>query len=120
MYLLQLSYKFNFAGALLSVTADTVNSSSISIQWSVAEGTVVSGYTILYTNTNNTECFNDSDTVSISEGSSNSYEIEDLEEDTEYRITLTLSHENGPNDTEILMIATNDAGEPFSHTGVFI
>ena len=107
-------FKINFTGALLSVTADTVNSSAISIQWSVAEGTVVSGYTIFYTNTNNTECFNDSDTVSISEGSSNSYEIGGIEEDTEYRITLTLSHENGPDHTETLMIATDDAGEDIS------
>ena len=100
------------AAGALSVTVDSVNSSSISLRWSVAEGAMVSGYEISYTNANNTECFNDSDTEFIEEGSSDGYELEGLEEDTEYSITVTLSHDdNGVNDTQTLTAATLDARE---------
>ena len=91
------------------MTAATINSMAISIQWRVTECAAVSGYTISYTNTNNTQCFNDSNTVFVNNGSAEGYDIGGLQEDTEYSITVTLSHDNGLNDVDTVVQLTRDA-----------
>ena len=49
----------------------------------------VSTYTIFYSNTNNTQCFNDSNDISDISASETMYNLTGLQEATEYSITVT-------------------------------
>ena len=49
----------------------------------------VSTYSISYSNTNNTQCFNDSNDISDISGSETMYNLTGLQEATEYSITVT-------------------------------
>ena len=70
-----------------------------------------SGYTISYMNTDNTECFTSSDTWSDIDTSAVSYDIQGLEEGTQYSITVTLSHGDGASDEDIAVYSTEDASK---------
>ena len=90
---------------------------SISLQWSVIAGIQPSGYTISYSNTDNTDCFTISDTVSITDGSDMDYVIEDLEEGTEYTITVTLLRDDEATDEDTEKQATADASKSLKNVG---
>ena len=49
----------------------------------------VSTYSISYSNTNNTQCFNDSNDISDISASETMYNLTGLQEATEYSITVT-------------------------------
>ena len=49
----------------------------------------VSTYSISYSNTNNTQCFTDSNDISDISGSETMYNLTGLQEATEYSITVT-------------------------------
>ena len=76
----------------------------------MVEGITPAGYTISYSNTDNTECFIDSDTVTDIAASADDYNIQGLEEGTEYTVTVTLSREGGGNDVDTVIATTLDAG----------
>ena len=73
-------------------------------------GITPAGYTISYSNTDNTECFTDSDTVTDIAASADDYNIQGLEEGTEYTVTVTLSHDGGGTDVDTVIATTLDAG----------
>ena len=79
-------------------------STSISIQWTVS--ITATSYTISY-NTDNTECFIDSNTVTDIDGSAGDYTIGGLEEGTQYTITVAIE---GRADEDTVVQATQDAG----------
>ena len=70
-----------------------------------------SGYTISYMNTDNTECFTSSNTLTDIDTSAVSYDIQGLEEGTQYAITVTLSSEDGASDEDIAVYSTEDASK---------
>ena len=74
------------------------------------EGITPAGYTISYSNTDNTECFTDSDNVTGIVASADNYNIQGLEEGTEYTVTVTLSREGGGTDVDTVIATTLDAG----------
>ena len=85
-----------------------LSSTSILLQFSVIEGVEPSGYTIIYSNTN-TQCFSDSVTLSITD---EDYNIEGLEEGTEYTITVILERTDGLSDRDIVIATTADDRKP--------
>ena len=87
---------------------------SILIRWSVIESVVEapSGYNISYSNTENTDCFTISETVSITSDARNeSYNIQGLQEGTEYSITVSLWRDGAITDKDTVKHSTADAGE---------
>ena len=61
----------------------------MSISWALVKELTATSYTISYSNTNNTQCFTDSDDITGIAASETTYELTDLQEDTEYSITVT-------------------------------
>ena len=102
------------AGAI-SVTAGGASKTSILISWTVIDGVEPSGYTISYMNTDNTECFTDSDTVMDVDASADDYDIQGLREGTEYTITVTLSHGGEATGEDTVVRTTPDAGNTPSY-----
>ena len=74
------------------------------------EGITSTGYTISYNNTDNTDCFTDSDIVTGIDASADDYNIQGLEEGTEYTVSVTLSREGGGTDVDPVIATTLDAG----------
>ena len=96
----------------------SATATSISLQWSVIAGVQPSGYTVSYSNTDNTDCFTISDTVSITDGSDMDYVIEGLQEGAEYTITVTLlQDDDGLSDEDTEKHATADASKTLSNVG---
>ena len=85
----------------------SITSTSISIQWDVINTITATSYTISYSNTDNTECFTDSNTVTDIDGSAIDYTIHSLEEGTQYTITVAIE---GRADDDTVVQATRDAG----------
>ena len=77
----------------LTVSATTLSTTSISVSWELQNTLTATGYTISYTNTNNTQCFTDSRS-SIS-ASGTSHTVDNLEEGTQYSITVTATLTGG-------------------------
>ena len=65
-----------------------INATSVNISWTVADGVSVTGYSLSYSNTD-TSCFSDSDTVSGIADTATQYTLRNLQEFTEYTITVT-------------------------------
>jgi len=70
----------------------------------------VTGYSISYSNTD-TQCFTDSDTVSGVAAGETSHTLTDLEEGTEYTITVTALLTGGGRDEDSATATTLAAGE---------
>ena len=105
------------AGAI-SVEDISATATSISLQWSVIDDVQPSGYTVSYSNTDNTDCFTISNTVSITDASDMDYVIEGLEEGTEYTVTVTLlQDDDGPTDEDTEIQATADARKSLNNIG---
>ena len=96
------------------MTAGGATSTSILIRWTVI-GVEPAGYTISYMNTDNTECFTDSDTVTNIDSSADDYDIQGLQEGTEYTITVTLSRGGEATDEDTVVHTTPDAGNTPSY-----
>ena len=100
--------------AAISATVVSAMPTSILIRWSVIESVQPpSGYNISYSNTENTDCFTISETaVSItSDARDGSYNIESLQEGTEYSITVSLWRDGAISDMDTVKHSTADAGE---------
>ena len=83
-------------------------STSLSIMWQLLPTTsTVTTYTISYSNTNNTECYNDSNTIT---DISNSMTLDNLEEATEYSIIVTATLSNSQSHRDSTSATTLPAG----------
>ena len=99
--------------AAISATVVSAMPTSILIRWSVIESVQPpSGYNISYSNTENTDCFTISETVSItSDARDGSYNIESLQEGTEYSVNVSLWRDGAISDMDTVKHSTADAGE---------
>ena len=97
------------------MTTVSAMTTSIVISWTLTDEVVAEGYTISYRNTENTDCFTVFPTVPITDGSEDSYNIEGLEEGTEYLISVNLIRDGAVTDTGTVKNSTADAGE-FDHS----
>ena len=70
------------------VDIESSEATSLIISWTLIGSAVETGYSISYSNTD-TQCFTDSDTVSGIAAGETSHTLTDLEEGTEYTITVT-------------------------------
>ena len=70
------------------VNIESTEATSLIISWLLVGSAVQTGYSISYSNTD-TQCFTDSDTVSGIAAGETSHTLTDLEEGTEYTITVT-------------------------------
>ena len=70
------------------VYIESSEATSLIISWTLVSSAAVTGYSISYSNTD-TQCFTDSDTVSGIAAGETSHTLADLEEGTEYTITVT-------------------------------
>ena len=70
------------------VNIESTEATSLIISWSLVGSAVETSYSISYSNTD-TQCFTDSDTVSGIAAGETSHTLTDLEEGTEYTITVT-------------------------------
>ena len=82
----------------MKLTVSLVSSSdtSLNVSWTLLEEVTASytiSYTISYSNTNNTDCFNDSRSDISASGTSHT--LTGLEEGTEYSITVTATLSEG-------------------------
>ena len=100
---------------IVSISSATTDSTSLAISWSLADGAAVTGYSISYSNTD-TQCFTDSDTVSGVAAGETSHTLTDLEEGTEYTITVTALLTGGGSDEDSVTATTLAAGDilPYS------
>ena len=93
----------------LSVMLDSKSTTSLTISWTLFGGVTATGYTISYSNTNNTECFTANTVIPDSE-SDTMYRLTGLEEGTEYSITVTATLSGGGTGEDSLTAATRTAG----------
>ena len=99
------------SSGVFSVSIDGTNSStSLTISWALAGGTAVTGYTISYSNTD-TQCFTDSHTVSGIAANEKRHTLTDLEEGTEYTITVTAQLTGGGTEEDSATATTLAAGD---------
>ena len=96
------------ADALSALSTVSSSTTSLTISWTLAGGVTATDYTISYSNTN-TDCFTDSDTITDI-GSETMYELTDLEEGTEYSITVTATLSGGGTREDSLTATTMAAG----------
>ena len=83
-------------------------STSLSIMWQLLSTTsTVTTYTISYSNINNTECYNDSNTIT---DISNSMTLDNLEEATQYSIIVTATLSNSQSQQDSTSATTLPAG----------
>ena len=94
----------------LSVSVDSTTSTSVTISWRLFGGVTATGdYTISNSNTNNTQCFNrtNSDTTARTE---TMYVLTGLQEGTQYSITVTVMLSNGKTGSDTTTATTRAAG----------
>ena len=85
----------------------------------LADSTTVTGYSISYSNTD-TQCFTDSLTVTHIGASETSRTLTNLEEGTEYTITVTALLTGGGTDEDSITATTLAAGKLFFLLLIFI
>ena len=94
----------------LSVMLDSKSTTSLTISWTLVDGVTATDYTISYSNTDNTDCFTDSSTVIPASESDTTYTLNDLEEGTEYSITVTTTLSGGGTGEDSLTATTMAVG----------
>ena len=70
------------------IGVSTTSATSVTISWTVADGVTVTGYSLSYSNTD-TSCFSNSDTVFGIADTATQHTLRNLQEFTEYTITVT-------------------------------
>ena len=103
---------FSYTEAILSISFTSSTTTSLTVSWTLADNVTATNYTISYSNTNNTECFTDSDTITVTPDSESDtmYTVTGLEEGTEYSITVTATLNGGRTGEDNNTATTNAAG----------
>ena len=84
----------------LSVSVISSTTTSLTISWALVEGVTATSYSISYSATD-TDCFTDSNTIPPIDGSETMYRLDDLEEGTEYSITVTATLTGGGSQQDV-------------------
>ena len=102
----------NQLDALSELSLDSSYTTSLTISWTLFGGVTATDYTISYSNTNNMDCFTNSNTITdISESDTvYIYTLTDLEVGTEYSITVTATLSGGGTGEDSLTATTMAAG----------
>ena len=99
-----------FSFSVFSKVSTSSSTTSITISWTLADGETATSYSISYSNTNNTQCFTDSNDITDISTSETMYTLTDLQEDTEYSITVTAILRDGGTERENLTASTLPSG----------
>ena len=91
----------------MSVTS--TSTTSLAMSWTLDDNVTATNYTISYSNTN-TDCFTDSDDIIGIAASETLYNLTDLQEGTEYSITVTATLSDGETAEDNLTTTTMAAG----------
>ena len=94
----------------LSVMLDSKSAISLTISWTLSDGLTATDYTISYSNTDNTDCFTAGYPDITTGASESSRVLMDLEEGTEYSITVTATLSGGGTGEDSLTATTMAAG----------
>ena len=89
----------------LSVSVISSTTTSLTISWALEEGVTATSYSISYSATD-TDCFTDSNTIPDIAGSETLYRLDDLEEGTEYSITVTATITGGGSQQDMAVATT--------------
>ena len=100
----------NIIDALSELSLDSSFPTSLTISWTLVDGVTATGYTISYSNTNNTDCFTDSDTITDVPDSDTTYTLTSLKIGTEYSITVTATLSGGGTGEDNITATTMTAG----------
>ena len=95
----------------LSVSVISSTTTSLTISWALEEGVIATSYSISYSAT---DCFTGSNTTPPIAGSETMYRLDDLEEGTEYSITVTATLTGGGSEQDMVEGTTVAAGECIS------
>ena len=94
-----------------ATVSDVRRSTSLVVKWEfLSTNKTVSTYSISYSNTNNTQCFTDSNDISDISGSETMYNLTRLQEATEYSITVTAILSDGETVEDSVTATTLSAG----------
>ena len=91
------------------MAVDSPSPTSLNISWVLDYRSTTTSYTISYSNTN-TDCFSDSDDITGIATSETMYTLTDLQEGTEYSITVTALLSGGETAEDSLTATTMTAG----------
>ena len=101
---------FEFTG-IVNATISDMRSTSLVVKWEfLSTSKTVSTYSISYSNTNNTQCFTDSNNISDISASETMYNLTGLQEATEYSITVTAILSDGETAQDNRIATTLSAG----------
>ena len=97
---------------LSELSLDASSTTSLTISWTLVtvDGVTATDYTISYSNTNNTDCFTDSNTNTDVPESDTTYTLNDLKKGTEYAITVTATLSGGGTGEDSLIATTRTVG----------
>ena len=99
----------------LSVSVISSTTTSLTISLALEEGVIATSYSISYSAT---DCFTGSNTTPPIAGSETMYRLDDLEEGTEYSITVTATLTGGGTQEDMAVGTTVAAGECISHIAI--
>ena len=95
----------------LSVTVNSTSPTTVNILWIMDYQVTATSYNISYFNTRNTQCFTHSDDITGVAASETMYTLTDLQEGTDYAITVTALLREGNIVKDSLTATTMDAGQ---------
>ena len=101
----------------LSVSVTSSTTTSLTISWALEEGVIATSYSNSYSATD-TDCIPGSNTIPPIPGSETMYTLDDLEEGTEYSITVTATLTGGGSQQAMDVGTTVAAGESNSHIAI--
>ena len=93
----------------ISLTSVSATTTSIIVFWTILRNVIPLSYNITYSNTD-TMCFTDSSSISINDFNIRSFRIRNLQEFTEYNITVFVAY-SGVRDSDSVKAVTLATGE---------